>query len=232
MQNSGLARDEISAVGVGADGRVWIGSSWGGGLSIYTPAGPPVPIFLADFRAARGPEGVRLSWRLGQERSSLVGLEVERAPAHDGPYERRTIRHLEPAPSMVYTDCEAGPDAEYWYRIVLVGSDGFRSFSSPIGVPSQGSGGETRLFVPVQVAPDFVQLRYSIGGARVPVRIQIYDIAGRCVATFDPGLLDDGNYLQSWRRVDGSGRSVARGVYLVRLTAGGRAAAQKIVLAR
>jgi len=62
------------------------------------------------------------------------------------------------------------------------------------------------------------------------VSLDIYDVAGRHVATIVDDTREAGWHTQSWRGTDDSGHSVASGVYFCRLVAGNRADCKKIVL--
>lgn len=53
-----------------------------------------------------------------------------------------------------------------------------------------------------------------------PVRVAIFDAAGRLVRTIVDGTLPAGRYEMPWTGKDNSGRSVASGVYLLRMDAG------------
>ncbi|MBD3222349.1 T9SS type A sorting domain-containing protein [bacterium] len=66
-----------------------------------------------------------------------------------------------------------------------------------------------------------------------PVRLRVYDVAGRVVRT----LVGDayhaaGEHRERWEGRDESGRPVAAGVYLARLEVGGEVASRRLVLVR
>ncbi|MBN2172082.1 MAG: T9SS type A sorting domain-containing protein [Candidatus Krumholzibacteriota bacterium] len=63
-----------------------------------------------------------------------------------------------------------------------------------------------------------------------PVELAVYDVAGRRVATLVDRPLAAGAHRETWGGTDDSGRRVASGVYLLRLSAGGRTATRKAVL--
>lgn len=65
-----------------------------------------------------------------------------------------------------------------------------------------------------------------------PVSLTVYDAAGRWVRTIIDGERPSGPQAATWDGEDDAGRRVASGVYFVRLDAGGRALAKKIVLIR
>lgn len=64
------------------------------------------------------------------------------------------------------------------------------------------------------------------------VRLEIFDITGRRVATLVDERVAAGWHEVTWRGRDGAGRAVASGVYIYRLEAGGRSVARRMVLVR
>ncbi|MBI3871613.1 MAG: T9SS type A sorting domain-containing protein [candidate division Zixibacteria bacterium] len=62
--------------------------------------------------------------------------------------------------------------------------------------------------------------------------LSVYDILGRSVRTLIESDLDEGAHERTFDAVDDQGRSLASGVYFVRLAAGTRAMTRKIVLIR
>jgi hypothetical protein len=64
------------------------------------------------------------------------------------------------------------------------------------------------------------------------VRIGVYNLRGSLVRTLVAGSRDAGQYDVSWDGIDDAGRSVASGVYLVRLEAAGVADERKIALVK
>lgn len=227
ITNSGIAQNGTNSIAVGADGRVWIG---GLGLSIYRPQ-PPVPVLVQNLRAEPLPGKIRLTWELPKNHD-VIGVEVDRAETPGGPYVRRTPHGLDPSESMEYEDTELSAEIDYWYRVVLLETNGTRTSSFPVGATLRGLRAKTILLVPFQPSSDLVELRYTIGGPRVPVRFEIFDVAGRLVTSLDQGFRGTGDYVQPWHTLDASGRSVASGMYIVRLIAGSERVMQKLVLVR
>jgi len=74
-------------------------------------------------------------------------------------------------------------------------------------------------------------IRFSIA-ARGPVRLVVYDLAGRRVQELVKGELPADNYSIVWDGTDDRGSSVASGTYLYRLQAPGFQATRKMVLVR
>ena len=62
------------------------------------------------------------------------------------------------------------------------------------------------------------------------VRLQIYSVQGRLVATLVNGELAAGRHDVTWHGLDDSGRAVASGAYIVRLDADGDTQSRRITL--
>ncbi|HMB68254.1 MAG TPA: FlgD immunoglobulin-like domain containing protein, partial [bacterium] len=63
-------------------------------------------------------------------------------------------------------------------------------------------------------------------------RMEVFDVAGRRVATLLDGPVEAGARVTGWDARDHSGRAVANGVYFVRLRAGGESAATRVLVRR
>ncbi len=74
-------------------------------------------------------------------------------------------------------------------------------------------------------------ITYTLG-RELRVRLAVYDILGREVAVLAEGVKGAGVHLATWDGADGNGKRAASGVYLYRLTAEGRSAGGKMMLAR
>jgi hypothetical protein len=74
-------------------------------------------------------------------------------------------------------------------------------------------------------------LAFSLPAAG-PARLSIHDAAGRLVKRLVTGVLPAGRHEVLWTGRDDRGAPAASGLYLVRLEAGGRMAARKILLAK
>lgn len=76
-----------------------------------------------------------------------------------------------------------------------------------------------------------VSISFSLDRA-APVRLEIFDPAGRAVALMADGLYQPGRYGMRWHGKDRSGRPVASGIYLLRLTAGPEVDSERLILIR
>jgi hypothetical protein len=75
------------------------------------------------------------------------------------------------------------------------------------------------------------QVRYALHQPG-PVRVAVYDLAGRLVRELVRAEQPIGSYQVPWNGRDQAGRAVASGVYVLRLEAGGPPIARKLLLAK
>lgn len=80
-------------------------------------------------------------------------------------------------------------------------------------------------------ATDRVNIEYELTET-APVMLEIFDLNGRRVAGFDEGQKSPGAYAVRWNGTDASGRSIAPGMYVYRLTAGAALASGLIQVVR
>jgi len=97
--------------------------------------------------------------------------------------------------------------------------------------PNQGTL-VTRLYAP-QPNPfrGGAVVRYSLNAER-RTTLRIHDLTGRVVRTLADGVQKPGRYTLRWNGSDAMGRTLANGVYFVRLNAGDYTGTEKLVLQR
>ncbi|MBM3331865.1 T9SS type A sorting domain-containing protein [candidate division WOR-3 bacterium] len=124
----------------------------------------------------------------------------------------------------------AGPitGANYWALI------GFWQPEGATGVReaqwSSGQAFKTRLYRPFPTpAARSVTIRYTLDAERQTL-LQVHDLTGRAVRTLCASSMKRGAYSVTWNGRDDRGRSIATGVYFVRLNAGDYRATEKVVL--
>lgn len=198
---------------------------------IFGPGGT-TPVAIEDLTAASAGASVILTWRLTEDPArELFGVQVQRAAAPEGPYVTVSQSILNPAPSMSFEDVEVEAGRTLWYRLMLVRRDGASRTSRPIGVVTSAAAAELDLRIahpPGDAGP--VEIRYRLAHAQADVRLGVYDIRGRLVRHLDTGPRHAGEWTRSWDRLDGSGRPVARGVYVLQLEAADVMISRKVVL--
>jgi hypothetical protein len=133
---------------------------------------------------------------------------------------------------MEFVDAEAAVGAEYWYRLVLRLQDGTEVLAGPVQV-TMAARWTTALFAPaIAGRGQPVEVRYSLAASGTPVRLEIFDVAGRRVRLLERGAQAAGHYVLGWDRRNDAGARVVRGLYFVRLSAGDTHRSRKLLLAQ
>jgi len=78
---------------------------------------------------------------------------------------------------------------------------------------------------------DQVSLRFQLGRPG-PVRLEVIDLSGRCVARLTDGVFGEGWHTAAWDGRDARGRRVEPGILFVRLAGDGNVITRKLVFAR
>jgi hypothetical protein len=81
------------------------------------------------------------------------------------------------------------------------------------------------------LAAEPARITFTLSGA-IPARVDVYDLAGRHVATVFDTKGHEGRNEAAWDLRDDSGRAVAAGVYFYRLRAGGLTFSKRLVVVR
>jgi hypothetical protein len=217
--------DELVAVGVDAMQQVTA-------LVFGSTPCNSTAVQVTDLSSTSTPDGILLSWHLSEDpMSELLGIQVQRADAPEGPYEAVSPVLSEMDVVMSYTDIQVQDARTYWYRLLLMRQDGTQVTSRPSGAVLCGAPAEVDLRIahnPADAGP--VEVRYRLTRPRSQVRLSIYDVRGRTVRLLDMGPRGAGEWVESWDRLDSLGRPVARGVYLMQLDLEDVMISRKVVL--
>ena len=130
--------------------------------------------------------------------------------------------------SFAFRDTDCKPGAVYQYRVDVSDEAGRRILfeTDPISMPALK-------FALYQNYPNPFNPSTKIGYSlpeKCRVRIEVYDISGRHVASLVDGVQASGFHPVVWNGVDERGGSVASGVYFCRLTSGKETVSKKMVL--
>jgi len=193
----------------------------------------PVAIEVEDLEARATERTVVLSWRLSEAAlGDVAGVHVERAESEQGPFARRTGAALEPSKVMSFEDTRVEAGRAYWYRLELIGRDDVSSTAGPVRVQTMLLRTTVLDVETIAGARGPIEVRYRIARDATPVSIHIYDVRGRDVRELEHAVRDAGEYRLAWDRAGAGGVPVARGVYLVRLTAGATTITKRVVIVR
>jgi hypothetical protein len=132
--------------------------------------------------------------------------------------------------SFAVKDMSCEPGKTYVYRVELEqeGSRRILFETGPVSAPAM----PLALF---QNAPNPFNPSTSIGfhlPERSRVRIDVYDVTGRLMATLLDGVCPGGSHTVEWNGLDRAGSRVSSGVYFYRLVAGKSVLTRKMVLLR
>ena len=154
---------------------------------------------------------------------------VLRAKMPDGEYEEIPNASIgRESVSFTFKDIDCKPGAAYQYRVDVSDEAGRRILfeTDPISMPAL----TLSLYqnYPNPFNPS-TEIRYSLP-EKCRVRLEVYDISGRRMASLVDGVQASGFHPVVWNGVDDRGSSVASGVYFCRLTAGKETISKKMVM--
>jgi uncharacterized repeat protein (TIGR01451 family) len=213
--------------------RMRLQASGAGAETIYQTVnttianGFTIPVELTAFTASTSGESVDLRWSTASETNN-AGFDVERST--DG--ETFTAIGFEPgvgtteeAQSYRFVDREAPFATTLFYRLRQVDTDGTFEYSPVVEVEVTPSAVALLPVAPNPVSAS-ARLRYELPEATT-VRLQVFDLLGRRVATLADGEKPAGRHEVSWQSA-----GLASGTYFVRLQAGSTAQTQMLRLVR
>jgi minor extracellular serine protease Vpr len=198
----------------------------------FTIASIPVPIELAAFAAESVDDGVKVSWKFADD-SEFAGVLVERATLAQGPFAPLSSPIVSEEGTYNVVDGTIDEGVTYYYRLVAV-----------------SRGGETVMFGPLSVTAGRVITRFDLapvwpnptaGLARVDftvpresqVRVLVFDVQGRQVATLADGSFTAGRHQVTWDGAADDGSGASGGIYFVHMvTPDGRNLVQRVTIAR
>jgi hypothetical protein len=182
-----------------------------------------VPALITSFDATAEPFAVGIHWSVRDE-ADLARFMIRRS---DGPFERTIVDDLSNN-ARSFRDEGVTPDRTYEYQLFAIDHDGTSIPSAPVSVTIPRASLELLPNQPNPFNPS-TTIRFVIP-ERARVRLAVYDVAGRHVATLVDDTRDAGVHSVEWSGVNAGGSRVASGVYVTRLEAGKQTATRKIVL--
>jgi hypothetical protein len=204
------------------------------GLQIYpAQCGGMTPILVTGLEATSEDEGIRIQWEV--QGGEFRGFNVQRALGPSPPADAyEVLNPSEPVPGIgpwEYLDRAIVPGSVYAYRVVGLAADGREMRFGPVVAVAPRA--RPLALMPACPSPSTREttLRFDLshGG---DVRLQIYDLSGRSVRTLWDGPANTGRTPVLWDGRDDLGRAMPDGLYLSRLTGGGRIAVGRVVLVR
>jgi hypothetical protein len=189
------------------------------------------PARLQSWRIEPAGTGVRLHWDLSPEEVATA-FDIERA--HGGRRERLTREPLAPCRSCDFIDTAPLGDAPAVYWLILhrgVGESAAHRLGEWTGAGAVA--GDAGLFSPApHPVKDRATLRFDLPGAGGPVRLEVLDLQGRRIDVLHDGPLPGGRHMRTWEPRDPSGRRLASGLYVLKLSLPGRSWTRKFLVLR
>ncbi len=188
-------------------------------LAIRFQPDPSVPIALRGFSLRTFGPRVELTWT--SEATDLIGWNVYRGRSGDAITERvnAALIPMSNGPRFTFSDIPSDPQGgEFFYRLAAVRSGGDEE---TVRIASAMVQGATRVSFALAGANPFrggTTFVYSLP-ASMPVRVDVFDVAGRRVRTLVDRDQEAGVHTVSLSLGGPEGR-LGAGVYLVRLRAG------------
>lgn len=196
----------------------------------------PLPVQLSSLSALASEGAIVITWRTESENGSYLWL-VERSDHEHGPFSelgRLPAAGQSQAPrDYSWTDRTARAGDTYYYRIGELSQDGRTTYYGPV---SCGLGrGLPQVDLALGCAPNpfrsFTEIRYQVAKAS-PVSVSIYNVSGQLTRKLDLGLVQPGYHRAAWDGTDRIGRRLSVGIYLYRISIGGRQFGGKVQLVR
>jgi hypothetical protein len=183
------------------------------------PAAPSTP------NVARAGETVTLTWAAVPD-LDLEGYAIERAASEA--FAPGDVVVLGTTEALTFTD-PAAPDGA-WYRVLA------RDVHGNVSASPAGSGGGMPAVLTLSAPrpnPSSAGIAFE---ALLPrsgaVALAIYDARGRIVRVLERGTVAAGRHSYAWDRADAAGRTMAAGVYVVRLETADGVRTRKVTLTR
>jgi hypothetical protein len=191
--------------------------------------GPLTPVDLLYFDARRAGRTAVLRWRVSSARDH-AGFDVFRETGF-GPRERITSERLDGLTTYEFIDRDP-PSSETRYWLAEHDGNGDVTWHGPAVVAALGIESLARpLFIEPNPTGGRARFRFVLGEP-ADVRLRIFDVVGRPVATVADARLPAGAHAATWLGSDGRGDRVPVGVYFARLETGRTTSIVKVVVAR
>lgn len=221
----------------------------GGGVTIMFGENPQtLPVELTSFTAtAMANSFVTISWMVASETDHL-GYNILRNTANDLSnaiqINAEAISTGDQIGSQInysYPDYEVEAGNNYYYWLQSLDMSGISTFFGPLMVSmTTGPQDPGTPAIPVVTSLNNAYpnpfnpnttISYSMADAG-NARIDIYNLRGQILRSFERDHANAGNYSFNWDGKDASGNFVGSGIYLYRMTSGNYSATKKFILSK
>lgn len=187
-------------------------------------------VMVQKYYSSWGNGRVRIGWELCRDRSSTLSFDIYRSFSEEGPYVYISSPEIiREGNKFTFFDPEAAVGKTFWYKIEIIEDDIVAaSFNASVKIPLPE-------FTLEQNYPNPFNPNTSISfslSEQGPVLLSVYDVSGRLLNTLVNRDMQPGSYTEVWNGCDQRGDPVAGGVYLYRLSAGGKSITRKMIIIR
>ncbi len=222
-----------SAMGISEDGIIVGSGVLDGAVRAYAMIPDQgVAALLQVFAAEAGDAGVDVHWALALPGGDLR-VDLERAPAADGPWTVVASRDDAEALAASILDAEAAAGRTWHYRLRVTERGGATYTLGELVIerPAAALGGPELGAPWPNPARDGAQVAFRLPTAQ-GVTVQVHDVRGRLVRSLVEGGLGGGEHVARWDGALADGGRAPAGVYFVTLRTATAARTQRLVLAR
>ncbi|MCK4350697.1 MAG: T9SS type A sorting domain-containing protein, partial [Candidatus Krumholzibacteria bacterium] len=190
----------------------------------------PIAVYLQGFDVACVPAGVELTWRLSRLEEDVHFSVLRRFAAGSAYVQLPNDDILRDDLTFTFVDDEVELGESYVYRVdyVLGEETGLlfetEAVQTPV-LPLTLHQNVPNPFNPV------TEISYYLPTAG-DVLLEVYDVAGKRIATLVRGREEKGRHIVNWQGADDTGRAIASGIYFYRLRAGKEVISKKMVFLR
>ena len=208
-----------------------------------TVTDPTLPVTLSHFSATLTAQNyVQLMW-ISQSENNLMGYNVFRSNSENLSSAMQICpmiagTNTSMAQTYTYYDKDLVENGNYYYWLQSVDLDGTTGFHGPVSVVFSITGDEGSPSIPTVTRLDNAYpnpfnpnttIRYQLKDPG-KVKIDIYNLKGHLVRSFSRCHDTAGRYSIVWDGCDSSGKPLASGVYLYKMSSGSYNAIKKLVL--
>lgn len=211
-------------------------------VAVGTTQSCGAPTFApASFSAVADTGEVLLAWEASSD-PSAVSLHLYRAVGSSGAFAQ--IQTLPPTSSS-FLDTNVQPGTSYRYRAAWAGPDiqgvpceGPSATAGPVTTPGSPGGGGTAeagsspsIHAYPNPSSGSVNVSVVVTGSRTQsVRLRLFDMSGRWIATVAETDYAPGTHVVAWPRTGRNGERVAPGYYELLGTVGGTKVRERLIL--
>ena len=189
------------------------------------PHDDTTPVAIQRFDANHDGSAVKLSWEIWAD-EDIEGYELLRATG-SGPL--GPLADAIPAGTHAYRDEHVAPGTRYDYQLIARGASGWTAVSQRVRVDVP------RVALALSNTPNpftsVTTMAFTLP-ERADVKLAVYDVAGRRVATVFDGERNAGDHEVEWNGRSDDGQLVGSGVYFLRVQAGKQSLTRKMLVMR